>query len=172
MTYAVVYSSQTGNTKTLAIRIRDILGKENCIYFGNIPDKGGNKLTGADVVFAGFWTDKGTCSDEMRIFLGSLENQSLFLFGTAGFGGAKTYFDQILDRVSSIVSRSCNITGTFMCQGRMPESVKKRYEAMQAENQEDDKARGKLDNYEKALSHPNAEDLTKLEEDVKRIWKD
>lgn len=171
MTYAVVYSSQTGNTKTLADRLQDMLGEEECVYFGDASDKAAKKAAEADFIFAGFWTDKGTCSGQLKGFLNSLGTQTLFLFGTAGFGGDKEYFDQILKRVAEEIPGTCKIAGTFMCQGRMQESVKKRYEAMQERNPSDDNAKRLLANYEKALAHPDTADLKQLEEDVKRIWK-
>ena len=56
MKYAIVYSSKTGNTAALADRLHDILPHEHCVYFGDTshysPD------LGADLIFAGFWTDK------------------------------------------------------------------------------------------------------------------
>lgn len=41
----------------------------------------------AECIFVGFWTDKGTCDDNITAFLNKLENKKVFLFGTAGFGG-------------------------------------------------------------------------------------
>ena len=72
MKYAIVYSSKTGNTAALADRLHDILPHEHCVYFGDTshysPD------LGADLIFAGFWTDKGSCDDRTRVFLKSLQN--------------------------------------------------------------------------------------------------
>ena len=34
MSYAIVYSSQTGNTKQLAETLRETLPQEDCRYFG------------------------------------------------------------------------------------------------------------------------------------------
>lgn len=171
MTYAVVYHSLTGNTKLLADRIRETLGMDNCVYFGGPADGIGNKAAEADIVFAGFWTDKGECSDEMKTVLNQLEGKDIFLFGTAG-GGSGAYFDKVLKRVSDLVSGKCNVVGTFMCQGRMPENVKQKYEAMKEKNPEDDTVKRKLWNYEKAYTHPDEADLRKLQESVRKIWKD
>jgi flavodoxin I len=74
MKYAIVYSSKTGNTAALADRLHDILPHEHCVYFGDTahysPD------LGADLIFAGFWTDKGSCDDRTRVFLKNLQNRS------------------------------------------------------------------------------------------------
>ena len=93
MKYAIVYSSKTGNTAALADRLHDILPHEHCVYFGDTshysPD------LGADLIFAGFWTDKGSCDDRTRVFLKNLQNTKIALFGTAGYA-APDYIHSIL----------------------------------------------------------------------------
>ena len=84
MRYAVVYSSRTGNTEQLAQAVREALPGQECLYFGP-PDEAALE---AQTVYAGFWTDKGSCDEEMARFLKRLTDQRVFLFGTAGFGGA------------------------------------------------------------------------------------
>ena len=103
MTYAVIYASATGNTKMLAEEIRKRLGKKECVCFGTVEEAG--TAVRADIIFAGFWTDKGDCSEELGHFLERLHGRRVFLFGTAGFGGAQSYFDQILERVKDCDDR-------------------------------------------------------------------
>ena len=50
MSYAIVYSSRTGNTAMLAQAIRDVLPENTCLYFGE-PDK---RALEADVICVGF----------------------------------------------------------------------------------------------------------------------
>ena len=126
MRYAVVFTSKTGNTRLLAEEIRKQL-EEECGYFG-APAAA---ALDADVVFAGFWTDRGSCDGEMAAFLESLSNQQLFLFGTAGFGGDPAYFEKILETVKSHVAATVLVIGAYMCQGQMPIAVRRRYEAME-----------------------------------------
>lgn len=154
MSYAIVYSSHTGNTALLAQTIRDTLPQENCVYFG-VPDP--SALT-AETVYVGFWTDKGTCDTSIAQFLQSLTNQKVFLFGTAGFGGAAAYFEQILNRVKENLGDSTELIGTYMCQGKMPQPVRTRYKQME----DGPRRTAMLENFDQALSHPNAEDLANL----------
>ena len=105
----------------------------------------------------------------MRNFLERLNEKEVFLFGTAGFGVMREYFDSILERVEAYLPESCTVKGTFMCQGRMQENVKKRYEAMLENDPADARIKAMLDNYEKALPHPNSEDLQELEERLKKL---
>ena len=156
MKYAIVYSSRTGNTELLAQRLRDSLPKEDCLYVGP-PIK---VALAAEKLYVGFWTDKGTCDESIAAFLRSITHQQVFLFGTAGFGGAPEYFEKILTAVKENLSETATVTGSYMCQGKMPVSVRKRYESME----ESAGRQAMLDNFDRALSHPDEQDFSALVE--------
>ena len=158
MSYAIVYSSRTGNTAMLARAVREALPQEDCRYFGAPAPQ----ALAADTVYVGFWTDKGTCDEPTARFLQSLTDQKVFLFGTAGFGGAPAYFQQILDRVKVNLAPGVQVTGTYMCQGKMPQAVRDRYAAME----ESPRRTAMLENFDQALSHPDQEDLARLQSAV------
>lgn len=164
--YAVVFASATGNTALLAEEIRKAKGGDDCVYFGEPSEDISGLLEDADIIYAGFWTDKGSCSAEMEQFLGTLAGRKVFLFGTAGFGGAKEYFDRILDRVASFLPADSTVAGRYMCQGKMPLSVRKRYEAMLEQNPDDGRMQGMIRNFDSALSHPDEADLERLKDAV------
>lgn len=160
MSYSIVYSSRTGNTALLAQTIRDTLPASDCVYFG-APDA---KALAADTIYAGFWTDKGTCDEQVAQFLQSLSGQKVFLFGTAGFGGAPAYFEQILNRVRENLPETTELIGSYMCQGKMPAAVRARYEAME----DNPRRAAMIENFDRALSHPDAQDLDALANAVRR----
>lgn len=158
MSYAIAYSSRTGNTAQLAQAVREALSEQECRYFGE-PHA---EALVADTIYVGFWTDKGTCDEQTAHFLKGLTNHRIFLFGTAGFGGAPAYFDQILGRVKENLGPNVQVVGTYMCQGKMPQVVRDRYEAM-----EDSPRRTMmLENFDRALSHPDQQDLDGLKQAV------
>ena len=160
MSYSIVYSSRTGNTALLAQTIRDTLPASDCVYFG-APDA---KALAADTIYSGFWTDKGTCDEQIAQFLQSLSGQKVFLFGTAGFGGAPAYFEQILNRVRENLPETTELIGSYMCQGKMPAAVRARYEAME----DNPRRAAMIENFDRALSHPDAQDLDALANAVRR----
>lgn len=160
MSYSIVYSSRTGNAALLAQTIRDTLPASDCVYFG-APDA---KALAADTIYAGFWTDKGTCDEQVAQFLQSLNGQKVFLFGTAGFGGAPAYFEQILNRVRENLPETTELIGSYMCQGKMPAAVRARYEAME----DNPRRAAMIENFDRALSHPDAQDLDALANAVRR----
>lgn len=155
MTYSIVYSSATGNTARLAQAIRDALPPSDCLYFGP-PDPAAQA---AELIFAGFWTDKGVCCQAMADFLSELDGKRVALFGTAGFGGEEAYFNAILDRVRALLPPGTDCAGGHMCQGKMPPAVRARYAALLEKDPSDAKARMLLDNFDRALSHPDQSDL-------------
>lgn len=91
MSYAVIFSSPTGNTEMLAKTIHNHF-KEECCYYG----KAQQAPLQADYLFIGFWTDKRTCDEAIQTYLKQLHHQKIFLFGTAGFGGSQEYFNRIM----------------------------------------------------------------------------
>lgn len=116
----------------------------------------------ADVVFVGFWCDKGSCSPAAQHFLQGLAGKRVFLFGTCGFGESDEYFAQILDRVRAYLPADAQYIGGAMCQGKMGMGVKRRYEGMLEKDPENAQARMLIDNWNKAQSHPNEDDVSRI----------
>lgn len=116
----------------------------------------------ADVVFVGFWCDKGSCSPAVQHFLQGLAGKRVFLFGTCGFGESDEYFAQILERVRAYLPVDALFIGGAMCQGKMGMGVKRRYEGMLEKDPENAQARMLIDNWSKAQSHPNEDDVSRI----------
>ena len=163
MSYAVVYSSRTGNTALLAQAIREALPREECLYFGE-PNA---RALGAEMIYVGFWTDKGNADESTSDFLKQLHGKNIFLFGTAGFGGSKEYFDKILKKAEHSLDKSNTVFGCYMCQGKMPMSVRQRYEEMKKQPIHLPNLDAMIENFDKALSHPDADDLEQLKQAVR-----
>ncbi len=166
MKYLITFTSTTGNTQELAQAVREALDPEECVNFGSTMMIAPHDVVEAKRVYVGFWTNRGTCPDAIAEFLGGLAGKEVFLFGTAGFGESQNYFDGILARVREHVPKSARIIGEFMCQGKMPSSVRTRYEAMLSDSDEEAKARFLIENFDRASSHPDETDLSKLKEAV------
>lgn len=155
MRYSIVYSSNTGNTRQLAQEIEKQIPAQDLVYCGT-PDQAALQ---AEVLFVGFWTDKGSCDEKVAEFLKQTEGKKVYLFGTAGFGQSRQYFDQILARVRENLPEGAVYGGGFMCQGRMPQAVRSRYEAIQAKEPENPRYKMLIENFDAALAHPGEDDL-------------
>ena len=120
------------------------------------------KGTESELLYIGFWTDKGNADSDTLDFLSKLKNKKIFLFGTAGFGGSDAYFQRILGNVKSAIDSSNTIVGEYMCQGKMPQSVRERYVKMKENPEHPDNIDTLIENFDKALSHPDADDMEQL----------
>ena len=156
--YSVVFSSSTGNTKLLADAIDEALPKENRDYFGEITPE----MPESEMLYVGFWTDRGNADKTALEFLQRLKNKKVFLFGTAGFGGSAAYFQKILDHVKQSVDPSNTVVGEYMCQGKMPQSVRDRYMKMKAQPEHSANIDALIKNFDRAISHPDEDDLERL----------
>ncbi len=168
MNYKIIYSSQTGNTRLLAETAASVL---------KLKIKGNDTLEITDIqtitkplkpspddtiYFIGFWTDKGNCGESIKNTLKSLENCKVFLFGTAGFGQSQDYFERLLGNAAHNLPSTSTLIGTFMCQGKMPQSVRSRYKKMLEEKPGDTSIQRLLDNFDAALLHPSEDDQHRL----------
>ncbi|MEG0290266.1 MAG: flavodoxin family protein [Erysipelotrichaceae bacterium] len=156
MKYGIIYTSKTGNTKKIAEAMKDALAQEECIVF---DDHLNPLLSKVDLIFLGSWTDKGTCSEEMKQFYAQLSNQKIALFGTAGFGGSQDYFDQLTKRSMNLLPKDCRVIGSFYCQGKMKDGVRNRYVSMLREHPDDKQLKVSIANFEEAKKHPDEKDL-------------
>ena len=150
MSYAIICSSKTGNTEKLAQRAREVLGEEN-----ECP------VVDADLVLVGSWTDKGGMDPALADTLPQLADKRVFLFGTCGFGGSQKYYDRVLDRFAAALPDGARVVGRFMCQGQMPPAVRERYVKMS--NQDPTRFEPMIENFDRALGHPDADDLGAFE---------
>lgn len=170
MNYSIIYSSNTGNTKQLADIIKqtlpEIFPDSDCLSFSPASDTSDEALT-ADQLYIGFWTDKGTCDKDTQALLSRIHNSSIFLFGTAGFGVSTEYYAKILENVRKNIAAGNTVTGTFMCHGRMPAKVRIRYEKMLEANPGNEQAKQLIDNFNKALIHPDDNDCKELQKALK-----
>ena len=84
--------------------------------------------------------------------------QEVFLFGATGFGGEAAYFAKILSMVKEEIPEGVHVVGGYMCQGKMPDTVRRRYEQME----DSPRKQIMLENFDRALAHPGREDLEQL----------
>lgn len=137
-------------------------GSDDRGYAGTGCGRTSSAIPASETLFVGFWTNQGVADRETQQLLGQLRNRKIFLFGTAGFGGSEAYFQAILDKTKAFIDDSNTVIGTYMCQGKMPLSVRERYAKMKEQPDHMPNIDAMIENFDKALSHPDADDLMKL----------
>ncbi|MGO5051261.1 flavodoxin family protein BilS [Lachnospiraceae bacterium LCP25S3_G4] len=166
MKYAVVFLSKTGNTEKLAKAIYEAI-PDDSKDIQRLSNQTDREI--AETIFVGFWTDRGTCSMEVVDYLSEIHDKNIILFGTCGMGADKEYYQHIEKQVSVWVSDDNNYLGTFMCQGKMPINIRKKYEGILEQGGRDDLALRMLRNFDEALLHPNQADYEDADRFVNRM---
>lgn len=162
MKYLIAYSSQTGNTRALAERMRTVLPAEDCLFFGECTSVPAAAVRDAEIVFAGFWVYRGSCDPVSAEFLQALRKKTVALFGTAGFGGSEVYFQRILTAVGQLVHKSCTLEKPFVCMGKIAPDVLQRYQAELKRDPENERVLRLIENYKAAKTHPDQQDFQAL----------
>lgn len=168
--YLVIYESETGNTKKIATEIFAALPgmSKDLIQLHERAD-----IPEAKVYFVGFCVHRGTCSLEVGNFLGSLSAKAVALFGTCGAGNSEEYFRNIENSARIWLEDDNLYLGGFICQGKMPQQVRMKYESMlhQGDSEEDEKVKRQIQNFDAAMVHPDKGDLCHAKEFVNQCLK-
>ncbi|MDD2973283.1 MAG: flavodoxin family protein [Lachnospiraceae bacterium] len=165
MKYQVIYISKTGNTEKIAKKIFEVLpGMEKDI----MRFDPGMEIGDADVVWVGFCVNRGTCSMDLLDYLSELHEKKIVLFGTCGMGSDASYYKRIMDEIVAWIPDDSECLGTFMCQGKMPMSIREKYESMLG-NGNDGQLQALIRNFDEALLRPDKDDLKHTAEFVNRM---
>ena len=92
-------------------------------------------------------------------FLDSIHNKDVILFGTCGTGQDEIYYNRLTRMISGLVPDDNRYLGTYLCQGKMPMAVRKRYEEWLKDERMASRAEYMIRNFDEALLHPNERDL-------------
>lgn len=115
MTCSLVVNSKSDNTRMVSGAIKRALQAAGVefVHAAALSDdadaeqvaREAQGACAADTVLVGFWCDKGACTPSVAALLSALHGKRVFLFGTCGFGADQSYYQQIIDRVSSNLAR-------------------------------------------------------------------
>ena len=67
------------------------------------------------------------------------------------------------------IPEDCTYLGAYMCQGKMPMDVRRRYETMEKNGVEPEKVKSFLKNFDEALLHPDDRDVQDAAAFAKRM---
>lgn len=134
--YLVVYDSETGNTKKIATEIfASLPGMSKDLI--NLHER--TDFPEAKIYFVGFCVHRGTC----------------------GAGNSPKYYKKIASSVRIWLEDDNRYLGSFICQGKMPLTVRQKYESLLNTPEDCDcqQIRRQLQNFDEAMIHPTPTDL-------------
>ena len=152
----VLYSTKTGNTKMVAEAIAKAL--PNGTPCENIADTKA-EFADYDLVFMGYWVDRGTADKASRQILATLNNKYIALFATLGADPKSDHAKKCLENGALLLPQGKKPLGSFICQGKIdPKLLEIMYKQFPADNVHGknpaSEARAK-----QASTHPDAQDL-------------
>ncbi|HBF4079471.1 flavodoxin family protein [Clostridioides difficile] len=155
----ILYSSLTGNTKKIACSIYEaIQGKKEIKNISELVDDSIN-YENYDIVFLGYWVDKGICDKNSKQVLENIHNKKIALFGTMGASTKGSYGASIIEKIQSIIPKDNEILGSFICQGKIAEGLKVKYKEMLKLSPDNEHIRQQLNNHEESQSHPDEQEI-------------
>ncbi len=161
MTYAVVYHSETGNTKAVAEAIYQSLPAGAARLYETTTLQTAPE---ADVYFVGFSVRNRTCGIETMNFLDQIKGGKIALFATCGFCPVDAYREQLEQHLAVWLPERAEYLGMFLCQGKVSS------ERAQKMIQEMPQAQAKMeDMFQRGLVHPDAEDLHEAQKFAQNI---
>ena len=121
--------------------------------------------------FVGFWVDRGDCDEKTVELLSGLHGKKIALFGTCGMGNDPAYYQKVIDRVKTWIPEDNEYMDAFLCQGKMPIQVRRRYEEMAKSGQNTEQIQAMIRNFDRAMLHPDRADEAAAADFAVQVWK-
>lgn len=162
----VIYSSLTGNTKQVAETIARVLPVDTpCVSMSKLP----SDMASYELVFAGFWVDKGTANKEARDVLGTLHNPYIALFATAGVPPQMEHAKQSLINAAACLPEGVVPVDTFICQGKVDPKVIEMMYKMFPKGHSHGQSADRDARHKQAAVHPNEDDYKAASQFAKHV---
>ncbi len=161
--WAVIYSSVTGNTQMIAEAIAGAAEEADIFRVQDAPVD----LSAYDIVAIGYWLKLGQPDPLTLNYLAQVKDSKVVFFQTHGTEPTSEHAITSFARAGYNLGAGCEILGTFGCQGKInPALLEKRKNAGPDDPHGGAKA---IERWQKAASHPDAQDLAAARELVPRM---
>lgn len=157
----VVYSSLTGNTKMIAESIAQAIPDSELFAVEDAP-----AAVGYDIVFPGFWVDKGHADDKMLAYMETIGSKKVAPFFTLGAWPDSEHADHVFEDTKGRLAGN-EILGHYRCQGKVDPKLLERM-AQMTDNPHPMSPERKA-RLEEAAKHPDANDCAKAKAFAKDI---
>jgi flavodoxin len=157
MKILVTYSSLTGNTEKVALAVKDGLPEDASLIKVNQELEPDN----FDLIFVGFWVDKGVADQAAKIFLEKVKNKKIaFLFTLGAYPDSDHAKQVALETEKLLLGQDNQVLGHFGCHGKVDPNLLEKMKKMLPEGHPHatmtPERQARLD---EAAKHPNEQDL-------------
>ena len=155
MKFLIVYSSRTGNTRQVAEALYAAAPDGSTI--SNVETA--PAADGYDVIFVGYWMDRGTADEKSKAYLRTLTKKKVVLFETMGASPASEHAYTGFANAATCLSEGNTIMGVLAIQGAVDPALIAMMRKMPAGSAHNTGEMEKTT--EEAAKHPDAADLEK-----------
>jgi flavodoxin len=157
MKVLVVYSSVTGNTEKVARAIASAFEGAVVAKASDMPI-----TEGYDLVFAGFWCDKGQVDDKCAAFLAAMPARPVCVFGTLGGDPKSERAAAFIEKVAGKIPEHLELKALRMWQGKIDPKIIEAMSRMPGASPMTEERKARL---AEAAKHPTEGDLAEA-----RAW--
>ena len=116
----ILYSSLTGNTKSVAEAMASVMPEGTpCVPVKDAPEN----LADYDTVLVGFWVDRGTANKEAAKLIETLKNPNVVFFATLGMYADSDHARESIEKASELLPNKETLVDGFVCQGKIDPKV-------------------------------------------------
>ena len=152
----VIYSSRTGNTKKVAEAVLSGLPKGTPM----IPVEDIQQVAEYDLVFMGYWVDKGTADITAQEAMAKISGKMVAIFATSGAYPDSRHAKDSLANGASCFGEDCTVLGAFICQGAVDPQLIERARRRPADHHHA-LTPERVQRWKDASTHPDDTDLDK-----------
>ncbi|MGP1586650.1 MAG: flavodoxin family protein [Schwartzia sp. (in: firmicutes)] len=150
----IVYSSKTGNTEKVARALFEA-GGEDCDL---LPVEKAEDTAGYQVVFAGYWVDRGEPDKKMQRFLAERKGEKIVLFQTLGAEPDSEHAMTSFANAGKYLSPDNKILGIFSVRGAIDPKLIEWMRSLPKDNPHGANPASEK-RWADAATHPDAADL-------------
>lgn len=163
----VLYSTRTGNTKLVAEAIASALPTGTpCVDIKELPDD----VADYDLVYMGYWVDRGTADDASRKVLASLHNPYVALFATLGADPKGEHVKKCLVNGAALLPEGVKPVDCFICQGKVdPKLIEEMYKRFPPDSLHGRNAASEA-RHKAASTHPDEQDLLNAKQFARDVF--
>lgn len=164
MKIAVIYSSKTGNTKKIADAVLEGAGADAQLFSAKDSFESENY----DLIFIGYWVDKGSPNQEAAEFMATVSNKRVALFATLGAYPDSQHAKDSLEQGKTCLGENCKVANSFICQGAIDPKLLDWMRTLPNDHPHSpDKNR--IKRWEDASTHPDNKDLKNAKEFAENV---
>lgn len=156
----IVYSTISGNTKSVCERIYKILNVEKEIV--NVKNIKNVKTDDYDNVIIGFWCDKGSMDKDSIEFLKTLNNKNIYFLGTLGAQPNSKHGNDVFENAKKLCSENNNFKDGLLIWGKISKEMQDIIRKLPAGHPHGISPE-RIARWEAASTHPDENDFEKAE---------